>query len=260
MPYHGTPAFKNQKLDIFILKTYAATSTYREFAITIAHELSHVVLESIQHPLRTEEKAVDLTAMLLGFSYFYRTTAHAALFAGLNRVGKSHLGYLNERELDAACRILVPPRLRVQHALLDFAKHGRGLFLLLGICFMAWAGVTINEWWMVHEIAVVEQAQLERLIPIPYGSTKLTGAHVWLTSLIKEFTVDTPYRRFVIDFSGFDFGDEANFRACIFGDGPPSPFFRNFTFLFASQLSKTGGLSEFGQPIRRDLRRCGRSL
>jgi hypothetical protein len=193
MPYYGTPAFKKLKLDIFILKYYAATTSYREFAITIAHELSHVVLESIQHPLRDEEKAVDLTAMLLGFSYFYRTTAHAAQFVGLQRVGKSHLGYLSERELDAACQILVPPKMRVQHALLEFAKHARALMIVVGVVFAVSAYVAIYEWWTVHEIAVAEQAQLERLLPVRYGSMTLTAVHVWLTSLIREFTVD---RRF----------------------------------------------------------------
>jgi hypothetical protein len=35
-----------------------------------AHELSHVVLFSIKHPLQHEEKAVDLTAMILGYLTF----------------------------------------------------------------------------------------------------------------------------------------------------------------------------------------------
>jgi hypothetical protein len=35
-----------------------------------AHELSHVVLFAIGHPLQHEEKAVDLTAMILGYQVF----------------------------------------------------------------------------------------------------------------------------------------------------------------------------------------------
>ena len=35
-----------------------------------AHELSHVVLFSIGHRLQHEEKAVDLTAMILGYQIF----------------------------------------------------------------------------------------------------------------------------------------------------------------------------------------------
>jgi hypothetical protein len=40
MPYYGTSAFKEQKLDIFILKSYRDASTYDEFARTVSHELS----------------------------------------------------------------------------------------------------------------------------------------------------------------------------------------------------------------------------
>jgi len=68
MPYCGTGAFKQIKADIFIRKEFARTTPYDQFAICVAHEFSHVVLESINHPLRKEEKTVHLTAMLLGFS------------------------------------------------------------------------------------------------------------------------------------------------------------------------------------------------
>jgi hypothetical protein len=92
MPYYGTPAFKEQTLDIFILKSYRDASTYDEFARTVSHELSHVVLESIHHPLRREEKAVDLTAMLLGFSYIYRTASHTVRWVDAKHQVHSQLG------------------------------------------------------------------------------------------------------------------------------------------------------------------------
>jgi hypothetical protein len=114
MPRYGTQAFKDLKLDMFILKSFAHHSDCHEFIMVVAHELSHVVLESIGHPLRTEEKAVDLTAMLLGFSYSYRMCAHVVRVYPGNIIETSRIGYLSERELNAACRILVPRNLRLK--------------------------------------------------------------------------------------------------------------------------------------------------
>jgi hypothetical protein len=69
VPYYGTDAFKEMKADMFIVKEFAQAASCNQFAIVVAHEFSHVVLDAIGHPLRKDEKAVDLTAMLLGFSY-----------------------------------------------------------------------------------------------------------------------------------------------------------------------------------------------
>lgn len=92
MPEYGTQAFKDLKLDMFILKSFADQSRCHEFLVVVAHEISHVVLKSIGHPLRTEEKAVDLTAMLLGFSYSYRLAAHAVRAYPGNIYKTSRLG------------------------------------------------------------------------------------------------------------------------------------------------------------------------
>jgi hypothetical protein len=139
MLQYGTQAFKDLKLDMFILKAFAHQSRCHEFIIAVAHELSHIVLESIRHPLRTEEKAVDLTAMLLGFSYSYRMAAHAVRVYPGNIVKTSRVGYLTERELNAACRILVPQNLRLSHRTISFLRQGWGILILLGICIGVWA-------------------------------------------------------------------------------------------------------------------------
>jgi hypothetical protein len=78
MPPYGSTAFKDLTITIFIRKSFLERSKYDQAAITVAHELSHIVLESINHPLRREEKAVDLTAMLLGFRELYASGAHKA--------------------------------------------------------------------------------------------------------------------------------------------------------------------------------------
>jgi hypothetical protein len=138
LPEYGTQAFKDLKLDMFILKSFAHQSRCHEFIVVVAHEFSHVVLESIGHPLRTEEKAVDLTAMLLGFSYSYRLAAHAVRAYPGNIVETSRIGYLTEDELNAACRILLTQNLRLRHLTISFLRQGWGLLILLGMCFGAW--------------------------------------------------------------------------------------------------------------------------
>ena len=142
MPYYGTPEFKALKMDMFILKSFRDGSTRDEFAIVVAHELSHVVLDSIAHPLRDEEKAVDLTAMLLGFSFLYRAAAHTIWRAGLNTYKTSHLGYLSEWEVNAASKILVPYQMRVRQVVIEITRWNAGLIAILGIFFfIAWAAV-----------------------------------------------------------------------------------------------------------------------
>lgn len=138
MPTYGTQAFKDLKLDMFILRPFAHQSRCHEFIAVVAHEFSHVVLESIGHPLRTEEKAVDLTAMLLGFSYSYRLAAHAVRTYPGNVVETSRIGYLTEDELNAACRILLPQNLRLRHLAISFLRQGWGWLILLGMCIGVW--------------------------------------------------------------------------------------------------------------------------
>jgi len=98
MPYYGSSEFKNLKMTILIRKSFLAQSTYEQIAIAISHELSHIVLDSIGHPLRKEEKAVDLTAMLLGFSHLYRRAAINKTYFQ-HRIETHRLGYLTEAEL-----------------------------------------------------------------------------------------------------------------------------------------------------------------
>jgi hypothetical protein len=72
MPPYGTKAFKALQITMYIRKSFLERATFYELVIAIAHELSHIVLSAVGHSLRVEEPAVDLTAMLLGFSEFYK--------------------------------------------------------------------------------------------------------------------------------------------------------------------------------------------
>ena len=46
MPPYGSSAFRELRLDIFLRKSFLENSTYDQVTITIAHELSHIVLNS----------------------------------------------------------------------------------------------------------------------------------------------------------------------------------------------------------------------
>lgn len=149
MPYYGTAEFAKVEAHMYISKAFAKSEPYNKFAMTVAHEFSHVVLESLHHPLRDDEKAVDLTAMILGFSYLYRRSAHVTARTGINSFSTRALGYLSESELNAACHLLLPAPMRVRHASLAFLEGITGLLILwavLGtICFSVWAALAIRR-------------------------------------------------------------------------------------------------------------------
>jgi hypothetical protein len=101
------------------------------FKWTSRHGNGGSILDSVHHPLRREEKAVDLAAMILGFSYFYRRAAHTSERVSRYKVMNRTLGYLSKLELDAACRVLVPTKMRAKHLMLVFLE-ANGLLLVLG--------------------------------------------------------------------------------------------------------------------------------
>lgn len=73
MPAFGTPAFKQLKLTMYLRKTFVEESSFQALVMAKSHELSHIVLNSIGHPLNLVEPAVDLTAMYLGFRQAFIT-------------------------------------------------------------------------------------------------------------------------------------------------------------------------------------------
>ena len=73
-----TPAFRQSFIvTMYVRKSFLKDSTFEQLVCAIAHELCHVVLNTTGHPLRQQEEAVDLTAMLLGFRDFYVTGCHS---------------------------------------------------------------------------------------------------------------------------------------------------------------------------------------
>jgi hypothetical protein len=200
MPGYGTAAFKELTLDLFIRKSFLETSTYQRAAIVIAHELSHVVLESIRHPLRKEEKAVDLTAMLLGFSRLYQAGSHTVERLDANNTLLRKTGYLSEDEIKATSRLLLPANIRARQTIIKFLTAVWPLLAIGGIWVFVWFAVEANRIWNAHAIVVAEQERLAKRLPIPQSErTTLTEVHAGITSLTQIFIVDTPAKKFNFD-------------------------------------------------------------
>jgi Putative peptidoglycan binding domain len=148
MPPYGSKSFSQMRLDMYLRKSFLAQSAYDQIAIAIAHELSHMVLDSIKHPLRRCEKAVDLTAMLLGFRSLYGSGSQKER-RSQQRATIHQLGYLTSNEVQLADQIIremqpsriweVFDRARAYLSAISYprfhvqAEH-RGLLILLGLC------------------------------------------------------------------------------------------------------------------------------
>ena len=105
MPFYGSKAFREMRIEICFRKSFLEQSAYDQIAIVVAHELSHIVLDSIGHPLRREEMAVDLTAMLLGFRQLYKSGCYKEQ-RFRNSTTSQTVGYLTPQEVQLADQIL----------------------------------------------------------------------------------------------------------------------------------------------------------
>jgi hypothetical protein len=105
MPFYRSKEFSEMTIRIYFRRSFFRQS-YDRAVQSVAHELSHVVLESIRHPLRKCEKAVDITAMLLGFSRLYEVACYKEQRIG-NMLHSESLGYLTREEVRLINQILV---------------------------------------------------------------------------------------------------------------------------------------------------------
>ncbi|MEK7628642.1 MAG: hypothetical protein AAB421_04485 [Patescibacteria group bacterium] len=71
MPIFGGSEFKRLEVTMFIRRSFIAMAPFETIVIAMAHELCHIILSGTRHPLCHEERAVDITAMLLGFAELY---------------------------------------------------------------------------------------------------------------------------------------------------------------------------------------------
>jgi hypothetical protein len=101
----GGEAFRQLRIDILLRKSFLEQSPFDEVSMGIAHELSHLVLDSIKHPLRRCEKAVDLTAMMLGFRCLFATGTCKEIHLK-DHIEVRQQGYLSPEEVRRADRII----------------------------------------------------------------------------------------------------------------------------------------------------------
>jgi hypothetical protein len=71
LPVFGSSEFRTLTLTVFFRKHFLEKASFEQVVCAMSHELSHVVLYAVRHPYMCEEKAVDLTAMFLGYREFY---------------------------------------------------------------------------------------------------------------------------------------------------------------------------------------------
>ena len=124
-PRLGTEAFRRTLVTVFLRKSFLAVSDFEPVVMAIAHELSHIVLFGISHPLEESEVAVDLTAMLLDYRDFYVAGCRRELrpksivqhlgrffrrWLGVDRQIFQTLGYLTPEEVRFAAELLGTPR------------------------------------------------------------------------------------------------------------------------------------------------------
>jgi hypothetical protein len=125
MPRFGTAEFQQTLVTVFLRKSFVNRHSFEEVVIAIAHELSHIVLFGIGHPLQECEEAVDLTAMLLGYRDLYIVGCFcevrpASIWERLNRVINAWVtgvgrrtyrtfGYLTPEEVRYAAVVLGKP-------------------------------------------------------------------------------------------------------------------------------------------------------
>jgi hypothetical protein len=70
MSVYGTPEFHHARVVVNVRRDVLDTKSFACVVAGFAHELSHVVLFATGHRLQHDEKAVDLTAMILGYKTF----------------------------------------------------------------------------------------------------------------------------------------------------------------------------------------------
>jgi hypothetical protein len=157
MPRLGTAQFRETLVTVFLRKSFVHTHKFEEVAIAIAHELAHVVLFGIGHPLQEQEEAVDLAAMLLGYRDLYVAgsfveVAPASLWGriglfmeqrlhGIERRSYRTLGYLTPEEVRYAAIVMGKPLDTLQTSSAAARSNPNGILVKTAIGIVALSGV-----------------------------------------------------------------------------------------------------------------------
>ncbi|MDX9913686.1 MAG: hypothetical protein RBS77_03850 [Candidatus Moranbacteria bacterium] len=103
LPMFGMPGFKDFPIDITLSKNCATRPN--AFMAVMAHELSHIILHSLNHPQKDNEYYTDLTAMILGFSNIMkigRKFSISRTFGNYTETQTTKYGYLDDNQFDFA--------------------------------------------------------------------------------------------------------------------------------------------------------------
>ncbi len=73
IPLYGTPAFKNYGVKM-IVSLHVRNFDDITYIRCIAHEMSHIILDSLRSEYRNSEIATDITTMILGFSQVVKSS------------------------------------------------------------------------------------------------------------------------------------------------------------------------------------------
>jgi hypothetical protein len=120
IPLFGSRLFSESRFVVYVRKEFLFQRDIHEITCAFAHECCHIILESVRHPLRKEERAVDLAAMLLGFSEVYLQNVGSEpsiverLWAKVSKKSPLYegttLGYLTPTEIRHAHSIITKMR------------------------------------------------------------------------------------------------------------------------------------------------------
>jgi hypothetical protein len=99
LPLFGSTALENLTITVKVSENCCDYPT--TFIVIMVHELSHILLESLRHPSRSNEIYVDLTAMMLGFSGIVergRKVVKENHFTDHIQTQTTTYGYLNDEQ------------------------------------------------------------------------------------------------------------------------------------------------------------------
>jgi hypothetical protein len=191
MPAYGSPEFKGMRVTVFLRRSFLENSRFETVVLAIAHELSHVVLDAIGHVLRTEEEAVDLTAMMLGYGEYYRVGcrySRTERFWYRSRGIETKVGYLTPEEVVyAANRLNADLNLGARLKLFVgglFTENSKRVLAIIGLAACLW-------WIFQHQDSGKTVAiDLPQELRPPFGSDIALSRNQIRYCLSEEIRID----------------------------------------------------------------------
>jgi hypothetical protein len=113
LPFYGSPGMKGFPVTVKV--SPECTRHPETFIAVMAHELSHVVLQSLWHKEKENEFYIDLTAMLLGFSTVMkdgRKVEEVRNYVVYTKTLTTTYGYLSDEQFKFAFRKIAEIRKR----------------------------------------------------------------------------------------------------------------------------------------------------